>query len=90
MVDCVDRSWKGSGRPEKDRPRVVPRQFGAKLVRGAYMDHERERAATRGEPDPIQPSAEATHANYDAALRQLLHPGGAAAWSPRLATAGTA
>ena len=46
--------------------------FGAKLVRGAYMEHERRRAAACGYPDPIQPTAQATHESYDAAIDQLL------------------
>ena len=46
--------------------------IGAKLVRGAYMVHERERARERGYADPIQPTAEATHSNYDAMLDTLL------------------
>jgi proline dehydrogenase len=36
------------------------------------MNSERERAAERGYPDPIQPSVEATHACYDSALDRLL------------------
>lgn len=43
--------------------------LGAKLVRGAYMDKERERAAEMGYPSPIQPSKEATDHAFDTALR---------------------
>ncbi len=42
--------------------------LGAKLVRGAYMEKERERAEDREYPDPIQPSKEATDADYNQAL----------------------
>jgi len=34
--------------------------FGLKLVRGAYLDQERERAAQLNYTDPTQPSYEAT------------------------------
>jgi len=43
--------------------------LGAKLVRGAYMEKERRRAAEMGYPSPIQPSKEATDQDYDAAVR---------------------
>ena len=55
-----------------DRARREGWHLGAKLVRGAYMVHERARAAERGYPDPIQPTVEATHASYDMAIDQLL------------------
>ncbi|MBV9495555.1 MAG: proline dehydrogenase family protein, partial [Acidobacteria bacterium] len=39
-----------------------------KLVRGAYMEAERARAAEKGLPDPIQPDKDATDAAFDAAV----------------------
>ncbi len=44
-------------------------QVGVKLVRGAYMEKERERAADEGRPSPIQPDKAASDRDYDAALR---------------------
>jgi len=42
--------------------------LGVKLVRGAYMEKERERAAEKGYLDPVQPDKEACDRDYDAAL----------------------
>jgi proline dehydrogenase len=42
--------------------------LGAKLVRGAYMEKERERAGQMGYTDPIQPDKESTDRDYDAAV----------------------
>lgn len=42
--------------------------LGAKLVRGAYMEKERQRAAERGYPSPIQPDKESTDRDFDAAI----------------------
>jgi proline dehydrogenase len=42
--------------------------LGAKLVRGAYMEKERDEAAKRGLPDPIQPDKESTDRDFDASL----------------------
>jgi proline dehydrogenase len=41
---------------------------GAKLVRGAYMEKERERAATMGYENPIQPNKEASDKAFNEAL----------------------
>ncbi len=43
--------------------------LGAKFVRGAYMEKERERAAEKAYQDPIQPDKEATDRDYNAALK---------------------
>jgi len=42
--------------------------LGAKIVRGAYMEKERRRAAEQGYPSPIQPNKEAADNDYNAAL----------------------
>lgn len=43
--------------------------LGAKLVRGAYMDKERERAEEMGRPSPIHPDKAATDHAYNEAVR---------------------
>jgi len=42
--------------------------LGAKLVRGAYMEKERKRAADMGYPSPIQPDKQACDKDYDEAV----------------------
>ena len=46
--------------------------FRCKLVRGAYMEQERERAKEMNYPDPIQPSYQATSDNYHNILIECL------------------
>jgi proline dehydrogenase len=46
--------------------------IGMKLVRGAYMEKERDRAADMGYESPIQPDKESTDADYDAAVDYCL------------------
>jgi len=43
--------------------------LGAKLVRGAYMEKERERAKEKGYPSPIHPTKEDTDTSFDQALK---------------------
>jgi len=46
--------------------------YGVKLVRGAYMEKERERAVKNGYPSPIQSDKESTDNDYDAAQDFIL------------------
>ncbi len=43
--------------------------LGAKLVRGAYMEKERKRAAAMNYPSPIQPDKASTDSDYNLALK---------------------
>lgn len=43
--------------------------LGAKLVRGAYMEKERQRASQKGYPSPIQANKTATDKDYNAAVK---------------------
>lgn len=46
--------------------------IGMKLVRGAYMEKEHERAKEKGYPTPICASKQATDDNYDAAVNYMM------------------
>ncbi len=46
--------------------------LGVKLVRGAYMEKERNRAREMGYPSPIQPDKEASDRDYDLAVRYCI------------------
>ncbi|MEO6488591.1 MAG: proline dehydrogenase family protein [Ferruginibacter sp.] len=49
---------------------AIDRNFilGVKLVRGAYIDKERDRAADKGYPSPIQPDKDSCDKDYNAAV----------------------
>lgn len=47
-------------------------KFGLKIVRGAYMEKERNRAAERGYPSPIQPDKPATDKDFDDIIRYFM------------------
>jgi len=46
--------------------------YGVKLVRGAYMEKERDRAEERNYPSPIQPDKASSDRDFDAALELCL------------------
>lgn len=49
--------------------------IGMKVVRGAYMEKERDRAAEKGYPSPICKDKQATDDNYNEAIRYMMeHP----------------
>jgi proline dehydrogenase len=47
-------------------------KFGLKIVRGAYMEIERARAAEMGYPSPIQPDKPATDRDFNEAIRYFV------------------
>ncbi len=55
---------KASHRKAKDKGF----KLGLKLVRGAYMEKERDRASLMGYPSPIQPTHEASNHDFDATI----------------------
>lgn len=57
---------------EIERAQKENYHFGVKLVRGAYMEKERDRAEKMGYPSPIQPNKEACDADFNSALRFTL------------------
>jgi proline dehydrogenase len=59
-------------RTDVNRSQRFNYHFGAKIVRGAYMESERELAEKAGLPDPIHPTIEDTHDCYNAAVDFLL------------------
>ena len=54
------------------KAKVAGFYIGMKLVRGAYMEKENERAIEMGYPTPICDSKEATDENYDAAVKYMV------------------
>jgi proline dehydrogenase len=46
--------------------------LGAKLVRGAYMEKERKRAAEMGYPSPIQPDKDSTDKDFNAGVQYCI------------------
>jgi len=57
LIECFTRAQRGNY------------LLGAKLVRGAYMEKERERAMLQGYASPINDTKESTDTLYDSALR---------------------
>lgn len=57
---------------EIDKSKIGGYKYGIKLVRGAYMEKERERAVKLGYPSPIQPDKKHTDTDYNTALELIL------------------
>lgn len=62
--DVLERLTRGLARGEQGNYFL-----GAKLVRGAYMEKERERAEEKGYPSPIHDTKEAVDRDYNEALK---------------------
>ena len=65
--DALDRLKKDASRAER-----AGFHLGVKIVRGAYMEKERERAEEMNYDDPIQDDKTATDHDYDLALKFCL------------------
>lgn len=55
-----------------EEARVYGYKIGMKIVRGAYMEKENDRAAEKGYPTPICESKEATDLNFNTTLNYIL------------------
>lgn len=55
-----------------EEARVYGYKIGMKIVRGAYMEKENDRAAEKGYPTPICESKEATDLNFNTTLHYIL------------------
>lgn len=66
-TDSLDRL-----RDDLHRSKLLGYRFGAKLVRGAYMESERARAYEHGYESPIHGSLEDTHRSYDRGVETVL------------------
>jgi hypothetical protein len=67
LVDSLDRL-----KADVERAAQKGYSFGIKLVRGAYMVSERERAMRLGIKSPIHPNIEETHKAYNQALEFVI------------------
>lgn len=57
---------------EIEQAKTAGYKLGIKLVRGAYMEKERERAKLKGYPSPIQPDKQSCDRDFDAALKLMM------------------
>ena len=71
-IQCYRVGRQAQLRADLDHAAAHGYFYGVKLVRGAYMEKERERAALMGYPSPIQPDKSGTDAEYDACVRMML------------------
>jgi proline dehydrogenase len=69
---CYRKDTPERLRIDVDRSERFNYHFGAKLVRGAYMESERKLARTIGVPDPIHDNIDDTHACYNESVDYLL------------------
>lgn len=72
MLSCISKDTYTKIQTDMELARREGYMFGAKLVRGAYMEQERLRASTIGYPDPIHPSYKATSKCFDEVLNAVL------------------
>jgi hypothetical protein len=71
LVDALDRL-----KSDVDRFELEQLSFGVKLVRGAYMVSERERAEKHGIKSPVHIDIESSHKSFDSGLEFIVQKQG--------------
>lgn len=74
-TQCYLRGAEAKLRGEIELARKEGFAWGGKVVRGAYVDSERRRAAAANMPSPCWPSIEETHRCYDECARIAVEEG---------------
>jgi len=71
-IQCYRVGRQAQLRADLDHASAHGYFYGVKLVRGAYMEKERERASQLGYPSPVQPDKASTDRDFDRAVALLV------------------
>mmetsp|Transcript_31244 Transcript_31244/g.52874 ORF Transcript_31244/g.52874 Transcript_31244/m.52874 type:complete len:453 (+) Transcript_31244:575-1933(+) len=71
-IQCYLKDARTRNQLFMDQARIENWQYAVKIVRGAYMHQERDRAKKRGEEDPIHSTIEDTHKCYEEIMEDVI------------------